>query len=618
MMRVVVNMPHGELRSPSVDVFIDVEDVEGARRLVVATDSEFSRCGELGVFLNGGYLLSCSGEILNAASGALCTLKSFVDSIDCDVMRRFGRIEADIKYLEYAIGLFGSDPSVRLEIGENALSLVRRKREEFEKEPELSMLAGAELYPHQKEAVRFLRSRCLDGSGWGLLALDQGTGKTLAVISFILDLMSRTPYAVSLIACPTSVVGVWVEHFERHAPSLRVGVAAGSQEQRANIIGDYESYDVIVTTLGCLRRDSLEYARSALFDVFVVDECDALKNHSSRIRSAARRVRAARRIGLSGTPFPNATANEIHSVLACLSNDSYLGTQAVFNERFSAALEGDGDPAMLRALKHLIEPCIMRKLKEDVLRGLPQKVESEVYVDLPEEQRAVYDAFEKGLRDRVMGMNPARFEKERMHVFAALTNLRQLAISPAAVYPDYVGPAVKIDMAINMSKAFADEGHKVVIFTLFVRDVVDRIFSGLSDEGVSCEALTGDVPADERDKMISRFSSDDGPKVLVISKAGGSGISLVSADVEIVLCPHWHLSASDQAIDRLHRIGQRKEVRAFHLLCRDTIEERMVELRERKRRSSESIMRQSDRTSLTRITRSELIELLGGMVAENE
>ena len=322
-----------------------------------------------------------------------------------------------------------------------------------------------------------------------------------------------------------------------------------------------------------------------------------------------RRIRADRRIGLTGTPVPNGSPRELHGILGCLSADDYLGSERAFNKRFTRPIEGGKADDVAEALKHLVRPCMLRRLKGDVLE-LPEKTESEILVELPEEQFEAYKAFEARIRTRLLGMSDDEFEAERIGVIGAFTNLRQIAVNPAAVIPGYCGRAVKIDMASEMAAKLIAEGHRVVIFTLFVKEVIDPLCRKLESSGIEYLLLTGDVPVAERADLISEFNSPDGPSVFVMSSAGGEGINLQAADVQIQISPFYNHAVTDQAADRIHRIGQRNETRIYKMIAKGTIEMRMKELRDRKWSTSASILRQGERP-LTKLTRLELLELLG-------
>ena len=608
MTRIVVNIPHEELPQPELAVRVDLCDVGYKRRLVVELDGAFASEHKLCDFLEGGYALAPNGQLFDANAGPLRMAKAFSEAIECTVHEGGRRVEGDPQHLEFALGLFGGCKGVTLSLGEGAREEMDRLQAAYESQPDLSLFAG-DLFPHQLDALRWIRRRFAKDVGHMLIADEPGVGKTHEAIAYICTLFAERPYSLVLVVCPASVIGHWERSFRELAPSLSVGVVTGSQKQRAKMIEELHC-QVLLTSAGCARRDVGSYSEYRL-DLLVIDEVHAAKGHSSKFRTAMRRMRASKKLGLSGSPMPN-TVREMHAVIECLNSTHYLGSLRAFNRNFTRAIEENDDEIAAEVLGWLIGPCVLRRLKGEVL-DLPEKTEVEVSLELPDDQLRVYREYEEGLRERVRGMSSEQYENERMAIIGEITHLRQLAVCPDAVLPDYRGRAVKVEATVDLALESMKDGHdKVVVFTLFVKSVVPTIVGAFAEAGVPCDVLVGDTPVYERDEVIARFNSrKTGRRVLVMSRAGGEGITLTGADVEVIVSPYWHHSMTVQSADRLHRISQTRDVTVYHLVCEETIEKRMLEIRDRKMESSSLVMK-GGTTPLTKMSRVEMLRLLGG------
>lgn len=603
---------------PKLSILLDLES--DRELLVLYVTSALMKSSGWNTFVGQGLFLASDGNLYNASKGPLKALKLLSDSVDCRKWNGLATIEMSARYLEFAISLLSSTDDIDLVLSDDVRRYLDNKRAIYDAPIDVRYFEG-EPFPHQEEAVRWLRSRFSEGKGFALIADDQGVGKTLEICAFLGDLYAHCEKTNTLIVCPASVIQSWSDHLTKHLakltkhlPELGVSIVSGSPNERKKQLEQFKEsseeriYGIAVTSVGMMLRD--EAILSTIhWDCLVLDEADKVKNHASKNRSALRRIHADMRIGLTGTPAPNGSPKELHGIINCLSQDDYLGSEKAFNRRFTRPIVDKGSKDAAEALKHLVKPCMLRRLKSDVL-SLPEKKESEILVELPEEQLEAYKSFESHLRTRLQDMTDDEFQTEHIGVIGAFTHLRQIAVNPTAVLPGYSGRAVKIEMATEMASRLVEEGHRVVIFTLFVKEIVDPLCRRLESVGIKHAVLTGYVPVAERAALINDFCSDGGPRVFVMSSAGGEGINLQAADVQIQLSPFYNHAVTDQAADRIHRIGQSKETHIYKLIAKDTIEVRMKELQDQKWSTSSSLMRQGVRP-LTKLTRAELLDLLG-------
>ena len=599
-MRLEVEVPHDELPKPRIDARLSVF----GDKVVVEYDGECFHGDCEAMPVGEGCLLGCDGRIWDAASGPLGALASIGETPGVEASLTERRTLLDVEHLHFAVGLLGHTEGVSLHLDDSVRAALASWDEALTEEPDLSLFVG-ELLPHQGEALRWMRARTARGRGFGLLADEMGLGKTVVATAYLACLAAEVGAPRVLVVCPTSVVDGWVEHLERHAPSLLVVRVSGSQSQRASII--HSLYNVAITSYGCLRRDAYTYSATWL-DCVIFDEAQALKGRGTKTHAAARVMRAPRRFALSGTPVPN-SVRELQALFACL-DESYLGSAKSFDARFTRPIEERGDAFAAETLRRLVEPCVKRRLKEEVL-SLPPKKEFEVAVELGPEERMAYDALEGRLRERLSAMSDEAYEKERVGVLGELTRLRQAATSLLAVHSDYVGVPAKLGLAADLVARLLAEGRKgVVVHTLFVEGVVDPLRRLMAERGVESDCLTGAVPPRERPRVIGRLL-DGEVRALIVTSAGGEGINLQDgADAVLLLTPWYNHALLDQAADRIYRFGQTHEVDVYRLVSHGTVEERMVRMQDRKYESVSLTVLQRSR-SLSQLSRMELLAILG-------
>ncbi|WP_368042427.1 DEAD/DEAH box helicase [Gordonibacter massiliensis (ex Traore et al. 2017)] len=483
-------------------------------------------------------------------------------------------------------------------------------------------LAGT-LRPYQEAGFRWMSALADAGFG-GILADEMGLGKSVQLIAFLLARREEAREAgPSLIVCPASLVYNWKAEFERFAPELDVRAVAGTKRERTlardEACGDAahgrgttggKPCDVLVTSYDLLRIDADDYARRSFF-CCVLDEAQYVKNHATKTARGVKRVRARHRFALTGTPVEN-RPSELWSVFDFLM-PGLLGSYMRFRERFELPLLG-GDDEAARRLQALVGPFMLRRQKADVLRDLPDKLESVVRVSLEGEQRRLYAASEQQLREALTAQHRERKSRERdrtkVEVLAELTRLRQLCCDPGLLYENYDGPAAKLDAVVELVESALDAGEKTLVFSQFT-SFLARISERLARAGVPHYTITGATPKKKRLELVDAFNADDTPAFLVSLKAGGTGLNLTGASVVVHADPWWNAAAQNQATDRAHRIGQTKVVSVHQVIAEGTIEERILRLQDTKSELADRLVAGGG-VSLASLSKEELADLLQG------
>ncbi len=437
--------------------------------------------------------------------------------------------------------------------------------------PEPTGLA-TELRPYQLDGFRWLTFLWQHQLG-GILADDMGLGKTLQVLALVSHAVAAGEQRPFLVVAPTSVVTAWQTEAAQHVPHLRVRTVARQADDLTALAADA---DVVVTTYALLRLAE-EGCAAVDWAGLVLDEAQQVKNHRSKTYGAVRRIEAPFRLAVTGTPFENRLM-ELWSLLSIVTPGIYPWPRE-FSQHVARPVEKAGDEAALRRFRQRIRPFMLRRTKELVARDLPAKQEQVLPVALSPRHRKIYDAHLAKERQRILGL-VADFEQNRIAIFAALTKLRQLALDPALVDPDHdaVGSA-KIDMLVEHLLEVTAEGHQALVFSQFT-SFLTRVEARLDQEGIATTYLDGATR--DRGAVIARFRSGSTPVFLISLKAGGVGLTLTEADYVFVLDPWWNPATEAQAVDRAHRIGQTRPVHVYRLISEETIEEKVMELKERK------------------------------------
>ncbi|WP_367915320.1 DEAD/DEAH box helicase [Leadbetterella sp. DM7] len=469
--------------------------------------------------------------------------------------------------------------------------------------PEVPVPAAlqAELRHYQREGLSWLSH--LDNLNFGgCLADDMGLGKTLQIIALILLKREKYGPATHLVVAPTSLLFNWQEELEKFAPSLKVGVHHGAGRQK-HTEGMHHN-EVVLTSYGTMMAD-IRFLKTFRFDTVFLDESQAIKNPGSERYKAACLLQSRNRIVLTGTPVENNTFDLYGQLsFAC---PGLLGSRLHFREIYSTPIDKFESSRRAFELRQKISPFILRRTKRQVEQELPEKTEMVIYCEMNAEQRRVYDACERELREFISVTDEEEIRKNSMHVLKGLTRLRQICNSPVLLKEGYPGEnAVKIDVLseqiVNTSKE-----HKILVFSQFV-GMLELIRAELEERDIPFEYLTGQTK--DRGAKVRNFRTDAGIRVFLISlKAGGVGLNLTEADYVYLVDPWWNPAAENQAIDRVHRIGQDKKVVAVRLICSGTLEEKIMHLQQKKSRLARDLVR-TNADFLNGLSKSELLEIL--------
>ena len=461
-----------------------------------------------------------------------------------------------------------------------------------------------ELRDYQKQGLGWLNFLCEFQLG-GCLADDMGLGKTIQVLGLLEQRRTRRlkkdeTRRPSLIVVPKSLVFNWIDEAARFTPRLRVLNYTGLDRKESR--DSFADYDAIVTTYGTLRQDIL-ILKELHFDYAILDEAQAIKNSESQAAKAARVVVADHRLALTGTPIEN-HLGELWSLFEFL-NPGMLGRSASFRR----LTKGQIDAGQLEVLSSGIRPFLLRRTKDQVLTELPDKTEQTLYCEMKPKQRKLYDElrdyYRRSLTQRIQTVG---IKQAKIHVLEALLRLRQAACHPGLVDNKRAKePSAKLDMLLEQLKETIADGHKTLVFSQFT-SLLSIVRTRLDKQGLCYEYLDGKT--NNRKKIVERFQTDeDCPLFLISLKAGGNGLNLTAADYVFILDPWWNPAAEAQAIDRAHRIGQTRNVFAYRLICRNTVEERIVELQKEKKQLADAII-SADNSLISSLTADDLQLLL--------
>jgi SNF2 family DNA or RNA helicase len=405
----------------------------------------------------------------------------------------------------------------------------------------------------------------------------------------------------SLIVVPRSLVFNWKAEAEKFCPRLRVLDYTGSNRHASR--EEFPNYDLIVTTYGTLRTDILELSQ-IMFDYVILDEAQAIKNADSQAAKAARLLKGRHRLAMSGTPIEN-HLGELWSIFEFL-NPGMLGTASVFKKYATGASAADEGARSL--LARALRPFILRRTKAQVVQDLPEKFEQTLFCDLEPAQRQLYEDLKAHYRQALLRKDSAELGRSKIEVLEALLRLRQASCHPGLIDPERSGDAsAKLDMLIPQLVEVAEEGHKILVFSQFTK-FLGLVRDRLDAEGVKYEYLDGRTR--NRAERVERFQTDpDIPLFLISLKAGGLGLNLTAAGYVYLLDPWWNPAVEAQAIDRSHRIGQTQQVFAYRLICRDTVEQKILELQQKKRDLADAILNEN-RNVIGTLTKDDLEFLL--------
>lgn len=420
----------------------------------------------------------------------------------------------------------------------------------------------ASLRSYQETGVRWMSMLSHYNLG-GILADDMGLGKTVQAITFILSNLKKDESV--LITAPASLTYNWASEFEKFTDEIDFVVIDGNKADRTKEI--QENHQIYITSYGSFLKDFEDYQDKKL-NYLLLDEAQVVKNYSSKTNKSLSALNVEHTFALSGTPLEN-RIEEIWAIFQVVM-PGFLPKREKFNKM---------EPSVI---SRLIQPFIMRRKKEDVLEELPEKMEITVYNQLADDQKVIYLAQLELMQKQVLEMDNAALSRSRIEILAGITRLRQICNTPALFMDDYKGSSGKLERLRELLAQIKDSGHRPLIFSQFTK-VFPHIEKLMEKQEMTAYKLTGSTPIKDRLSMVQAFNAGSRDAFLVSLKAGGVGLNLTSADVVILVDLWWNPAVEEQAIARAHRMGQKNTVEVIRLITQGTIEEKIMEIQERKK-----------------------------------
>lgn len=547
-----------------------------------------------------------NGSYINLEEDQMVKFLELVDdikdrniSIDSDE-----QIDEDSNEVSYSLG---SASSIYLKnlIDENEISFISGMDKIDEISTSFETINNMDvLVP--KELNASLREYQIQGFKWfktlshlqfgGILADEMGLGKTIQTIAFLLSQKNKK----SIVVAPTSLIYNWKNEFETFAPNLNILVLHGSKSERKEMLKNIDENDVILTTYTILKNDFSEL-ENIEFDYCIIDEAQNIKNPYSQNSEAVKQVKASVRFALTGTPIEN-NLLELWSIFDFIM-PGYLYSKNKFQEKFLKTTDN------IVELKKQIQPFMLRRLKKEVLSQLPDKIETNFFVEMTEDQKKVYKTYVDDIKEK---MKDADFNKDKITILSYLTTLRQLCLDPSIKIDNYNGESGKINVLNEIVSENIENNHKILIFSQFT-SVLKNIGKELENENINYFYLDGQTNPKQRVELVDEFNKSEDVRVFLISlKAGGTGLNLTSADVVIHFDPWWNPAIESQATDRAHRYGQKNVVEVIKLISKGSIEENIIKLQEDKKELIQKIISEDlkNESFIKMLSKEELINLI--------
>lgn len=444
----------------------------------------------------------------------------------------------------------------------------------------------AELRQYQEVGFRWLKMLSHYQFG-GILADEMGLGKTVQTISYLLSEKQEKQKLNALIVAPASLTFNWQQEIKRFAPTISATVISGTKEEREGQMA--QPADVRITSYASLRQDIDAYQALDL-TCLILDEAQMVKNSATKTAQALRSLEVPQRFALSGTPIEN-NLEELWSLFQMIMPGFFPNKQK-FKELST------------QEIAKMIKPFILRRDKKSVLHDLPQKLETNYYSVLTEEQKKIYLAYLRQMREEIAQMDSTSFRKNRISILAGLTRLRQICCDPRLFVEDYEGSSGKLEQVKDLLLAAKENGRRVLLFSQFT-SMLSIIEEELAQEGFESFYLRGSTPPQDRLTMVDAFNSGEKDVFLISLKAGGTGLNLTGADTVILYDLWWNPAVEEQAAGRAHRIGQKNVVEVWRMIAEGTIEERMDALQQEKRELFQKVI-QGNETQLQQMTEEDI------------
>jgi superfamily II DNA or RNA helicase len=456
---------------------------------------------------------------------------------------------------------------------------------------EVPSVIQAKLRPYQQKGFEWMLLLAEAGAG-ACLADDMGLGKTLQTISVLTHQLHEKATQRHLIVCPSSLIYNWSQELQKFAPHVKVLIYhGGNRAIQDAATGDYQ---VIITSYGTVRQD-IEEMCSINFGTIVLDESHNIKNPAAQITKAVERLQSGFRVALSGTPVMNNTF-DLYAQLNFLL-PGIFGSREFFRREYADAIDHRRDSDKIKTLQRITAPFVLRRTKEQVASDLPAKTEMVMWCEMSMAQKRLYDEIKDSIRQSVfLNIEQEGLNKSKLAVLQGMLKLRQICNSPLLLPSEEqtCNDSVKTDLLMNELQNNLKD-HKVLVFSQFT-SMLNLLAENCREQGIAYYHLDGSTPPEKRQELVNQFQDPNNTtNVFLISlKAGNAGLNLTAASYVILFDPWWNTAVQQQAIDRTHRIGQTKNVFAYKMICKDTIEEKIISLQQHKKQLAEELISEDE------------------------
>jgi superfamily II DNA or RNA helicase len=449
----------------------------------------------------------------------------------------------------------------------------------------------ATLRPYQQKGFEWMVLLSKIGAG-ACLADDMGLGKTLQTICFLDYKKKQSPNTIQLIICPSSLMYNWKVEIEKFAPELKTHVYHQSNRNIEDLATNHA--EILITSYGTARAD-IELLEGLQFSTIVLDESHNIKNPSAQVSKAVLRLQADSKIILSGTPIMNNTLDLFPQLSFIVPQ--LFGSQEFFSKEYVHPIDRDKDKEKIEQLKRVTSPFVLRRTKEQVAKDLPSKTESIIWCEMGGAQKRYYNEVKDNIKNSLfVSIKSEGLGKSKMNVLAGIQKLRQLCSSPVPIedFEHQTEESIKITTLIEELEGNL-VNNKVIVFSQFL-GALDKIGQQLKEREIAYYLIDGSTPQIKRQEQINKFQDKENQvRVFLLSlKAGNSGFTLTEANYVFLIDPWWNRQVENQAIDRVYRIGQDKNVFAYRMICRDTIEEKIIQLQTKKLQLSEELISEDE------------------------
>ncbi|PZP44736.1 MAG: ATP-dependent helicase [Pseudopedobacter saltans] len=457
------------------------------------------------------------------------------------------------------------------------------------------ILISTELRPYQQKGFEWmvLLSQIQAGA---CLADDMGLGKTLQTICFLAYQQQLNPKKKSIVICPASLIYNWEQEIKKFAPTLLPFIYRAQERKHWEEFTKNEE-KVLIVSYHTLRQD-IEILSTFPWQVAVIDESQNIKNPTARVTKAVYAIEAHNKIALSGTPVMNNTFDlyaQLQFVLPGL-----LGSREFFRKEYANPIDREAKPEKVDALRQLTNPFILRRTKKQVATDLPDKTESILWCEMGEEQKSFYEEVKSDIKDSLfLDIQSEGLQKNKLSILQGIQKLRQICDAPVLMKQslDYTpcNESIKLDRIVEALQNHQENGHKALVFSQFT-SMLDLIAAKCESLGIVFYHFDGGTAVEKRQEMVSAFQQeeDEATAFLISLKSGNAGLNLTQAQYVYLVDPWWNRAVEQQAIDRSHRIGQQSNVFAYRMICKGSIEEKIIALQEKKKFLSDELVTAED------------------------